>query len=55
MPSATKKTKVITKRKATAAGSRRKKEIRHDYNVKVQELGRKMGLDNPEALANPKE
>ncbi len=55
MPSSTKKTKVITKRKATAAGARRKKAIRHDYNLKVQEVGRRLGLENPEALANPKE
>jgi len=55
MPSATKKRKLIKKRKATAAGARRKRDIRHDYNLKVQEVGIKLGLDNPEALANPKE
>ena len=54
-PSATKKRKLIKKRKATAAGARRKRDIRHDYNLKVQEVGVKLGLDNPEALANPKE
>ncbi|HNU67982.1 MAG TPA: hypothetical protein PKH54_04850 [Myxococcota bacterium] len=55
MPSSTKKTKLITKRKATKSGARRKREIRHDYNVKVQEVGRMLGLDTPDALANKTE
>ncbi|HOD08347.1 MAG TPA: hypothetical protein PLZ31_11980 [Myxococcota bacterium] len=55
MPSSTKKTKLIKKRKATAAGARRKKEIRHDYNAKVMEIGRKLGLETPDVLATPKE
>jgi len=55
MPSATKKTKVIIKRKVSASGARRKKAIRHDYNLKVLEIGRKLGLEDPEALANAKE
>ncbi len=55
MPSPTKKRKLIRKRKNTASGARRKREIRRDYRAKVMELGRKMGLDNPEALANVEE
>lgn len=52
MPSATKKRKLIKKRKATDAGARRKREIRRENRAKVMDLGRKMGLDKPDALAN---
>jgi hypothetical protein len=55
MPSPTRKRKLIKKRKATKAGARRKRDIRHDYNVKVLELGRQLGLDTPDALANKTE
>ena len=55
MPSATRKRKLIKKRKATGAGARRKKQIRHDDRIKVLELGVKMGLDKPDALANVNE
>lgn len=53
MASPTRKRKKIKKAKMTAQGSRRKKEIRADNRAKIAEVARLLGLDRPDALANP--
>ncbi|NOZ02712.1 MAG: hypothetical protein GXP54_12605 [Deltaproteobacteria bacterium] len=44
MSSPTRKAKSKRKAKEASMGARRKKEIRHGERVKIEELGRKLGI-----------